>query len=761
MELIETLDTYPRLHLFIPLMYIIWEDQMVTAVEQDLVIQYVSTQEWLIDDEKSIVLKWVRPGPNFNPIPIQYMMDEVRSSLIKDQTPSDIGLIGIGLKLYSHKTNRSAAAFNRIALQHQGVLGVLNHEALFHFYPEWRNTQSQQANTINNFDINAMTRILDGDQAPLIREIKDLIREGTFIFEDKRDIEGYRNAVYQWCQILVNKGYGAISYPDAYGGCSDMLGYYTVMENISYADLSFAIKYGVQFGLFGMSVMALGTEKHHHKYLNKIGLLELPGCFAMTETGHGSNVKGLETTATYHHANRSFIINTPYLLAQKEYIGNAAVHGQMATVFAKLILNDKDYGVSAFLVPIRNQNGSIMSGVAIEDCGKKMGLNGVDNGKIRFDQVEIPYDALLDRFASISEDGEFQSSISSDNRRFFTMLGTLVGGRIGVPRSGLAATKTGLAIAIKYGDHRRQFGPEHGQEIPILNYRIHQRRLIPYLAKAYACHFALRYITDRFVLRKENEMQEIEAIAAGLKAYSTWNTTSTLQECRECLGGKGYLSENRIDDLKNDTEIYTTFEGDNTVLMQLVAKSRLTEFKQSFHNINFIGIVSYIASQAMTGITQKNPLTVRNIDEDHLLDPEFHLSAFKYREQDLLSSAAKRLKKLIDEGMDSFDAFNVCQHHLIQVAGAYIDRVILDQFHKGIAKINDKGCKLVLTKLAQLFALYTIESHNGWYLESGYMEGVKTKAIRKMVNQMCWEIRQDAVPLVDAFDIPENCLGKI
>ncbi|MFN9909041.1 MAG: acyl-CoA dehydrogenase family protein, partial [bacterium] len=151
--------------------------------------------------------------------------------------------------------------------------------------------------------------------------------------------------------------------------------------------------------------------------------------------------------------------------------------------------------------------------------------------------------------------------------------------------SGLSASKSGLTIAIRYGDQRKQFGPEGASEIPILNYRTHQRRLMPLLANAYALHFSLQYLTQRFVNRSEEDMQEIEALAAGLKSFATWNTTDTLQECREACGGKGYLSENRIERLKNDTDIYTTFEGDNTVLLQLVAKSRLTEFKQEFSNM--------------------------------------------------------------------------------------------------------------------------------------------------------------------------------
>jgi acyl-CoA oxidase len=416
-----------------------------------------------------------------------------------------------------------------------------------------------------------------------------------------------------------------------------------------------------------MSVYFLGTEKHHTKYLKDIGTLELPGCFAMTETNHGSNVKGIETTATYDHSTQTFKINTPNEYARKEYIGNAACHGQMATVFAKLIIDDTDYGVSAFVVPLRDKKGKLHPGVKIKDCGRKMGLNGVDNGVIYFDHVVIPKDNMLDRFASVDEAGKFASPIASDNRRFFTMLGTLVGGRIGIPRSGNAASKSGLTIAIRYGDQRRQFGPEGGSEVPILNYRTHQRRLMPLLANTYALHFALQYLTERFLNRKEEEMQEIEALAAGLKSFATWNTTATLQECREACGGKGYLSENRIEVLKNDSDIYTTFEGDNTVLMQLVAKSRLTEFRQEFANMNVFTILNYVAEKAKTGITEMNPITVRNTDETHLLDPEFQLNAFKYRERDILTSAAKRLKRHIDSGMDSFDAFNVCQHHLVQV----------------------------------------------------------------------------------------------
>lgn len=759
----KAFDKNPNLYVFLPILYLVWSDAVLTPTEVQAINALIDKQGWLSAEEMKFLKSLLDPKSPPTPDQFRSWLSEIRLATDDIDPSSHPRLVDIGIRLAELKGEGSLnpeLAFTRESLVDvEETLGLIAGEALFSFFPEKRATLTAKAHTEKTFSVDTMARLLEGEHAATIQKVKTIISDKNFAYRDMDTLEEYRGQVLTWCKLLADQGFGAMAYPKEYGGSGDMGAYFAIMETLSYHELSMVVKFGVQFGLWGMSVYFLGTEKHHKKYLKDIGTLELPGCFAMTETGHGSNVKGIETTATYDHATRSLVVNTPNELAKKEYIGNAALHGQMATVFAKLIVEGKDYGVSAVVVPIRDKKGNLAPGVTIEDCGRKMGLNGVDNGKIHFNQVRVPYDNLLDRFCSITPDGKFASPIASDNRRFFTMLGTLVGGRIGIPRSGNAASKAGLTIAIRYGDKRPQFGPEGSPEVPILNYRIHQHRLIPYLAKVYALHFALQYLTDRFLKRSEADIQEIEALAAGLKSYATWNTTACLQECREACGGKGYLSENRIDKMKNDTDIYTTFEGDNTVLMQLVAKSRLSEFKQEFANMNLFGVLNYVADQATTSLTEKNPFATRNTDEAHLLDFEFHLNAFEYRERDILTSAAKRLKKLITGGMDSFDAFNVCQKHLIDVAQAHVERVILEQFVKQIENTKDAGCRMVLTKLCQLFALSHLEEHRGWYLENGYMEAPKTKAIRKLVSQLCWDLRQEAVPLVDAFRIPEVCLG--
>ena len=188
-----------------------------------------------------------------------------------------------------------------------------------------------------------------------------------------------------------------------------------------------------------------------------------------------------------------------------------------------------------------------MPGVTLSDCGPKLGLNGVDNGRIVFDQVRVPRDALLDRYAQVDADGNYQSEIENPDRRFFTMLGTLVQGRVSVGGAAINASKVALTIAIRYGDQRRQFGaPGSAEEALLLDYRMHQRRLLPLLARTYALHFAQGELVDEFVAgvrgndaAREHDRRALEAQAAGTKALGTWHATETIQMCREACGGAG------------------------------------------------------------------------------------------------------------------------------------------------------------------------------------------------------------------------------
>jgi acyl-CoA oxidase len=528
-----------------------------------------------------------------------------------------------------------------------------------------------------------------------------------------RNKDELRLKILEQCKALADQGFGAYAFPEMYGGKNSPAGSTAIFETLAMGNLSLLIKYGVQFGLFGGAIYSLGTKIHHDKYLKALANLDLPGCFAMTETGHGSNVRDLETTATYQPESHTLLIQSPSYSAGKEYIGNA-LHSKMAAVFCQLIVNGKNHGIHTVLVPLRNDNHEELPGITIKDNGYKMGLNGVDNGRIWFDNVEVPVENLLNKYGSIDDTGKYHSPIENDSKRFFTMLGALVGGRVSIALASNTAAKKALDIAISYALKRRQFKTlNEDTETLLMDYPTHQQRLFPLLAKSYVLTFALERLREKFEESVHLEDKRVvEALAAGLKSYASWHATETIQECREACGGKGYLAENELADLKADTDIFTTFEGDNHVLLQLVAKSILTDFKQQFNEEGYTAIVRHVLKRVSSEYFEKNPFSIRNTDAAHLLDAEFHLQALKYREQKLLFSLSDRMRNFIKKRINPSDIFLRTQTHIVALALANIERFILECSADFINKLPDSDEKNALIKMQQITGFITMEKYS-------------------------------------------------
>lgn len=755
----------PGILTFLPMFYVAWADGLLSQSEIKAIGKKIEEQNWLTESEKSTLNGWLNPStpPTSNVLISWLRTIKKNADKIPESSRNTLAALGqeiAALDLTDEEARCSTPEACDALSEIEESLGIVGYEASRELLSERPREETGKAKvTEPTFDWEELKQLLDGEDAEIKNRVRNLLSDPMFNYLPLGEKETYREMVLQWVKTIADEGIGALSFPEEYGGENDVGKFMAAFETLAYGDQSITIKFGVQFGLFAGSIFQLGTKRHHDKYLADAASLKLPGCFAMTETGHGSNVRDIETTAVYDKDTQSFIINTPTESARKDYIGNAAVHGRMASVFAQLHTDGENYGVHVILVPIRDDDGNLMKGVRIEDVGDKLGLNGVDNGIIWFDNVSVPRENLLDRFASVSKNGEYESPIASSTRRFFTMLGTLVGGRISVAAAGLNAGKSALTIAIRYASKRRQFGAVGAVETLLLDYPAHQRRLMPLLANAFAVDFALKYLKKRFINRTDEDSLEVESLAAGIKAIATWNTTETIQTCREACGGEGYVAENRFGALKADSDVYTTFEGDNTVLLQLVAKGCLSDFRQQFHDMKFFGMVKYIANIAAVSLTELNPLITRQVDSEHLRDSNFHQSAFQYREQDILRSGARRLKKRIDNGMDSYSAFIECQNHMVNLAKAYVDRVILEQFIEVIDDNAGSSLHGVLKNLCDLFALSMIEKNKGWYLEHGYLEGVKSKAIRKEVDRLSRELSKEAVGLVNSFGIPDEILS--
>jgi len=624
-----------------------------------------------------------------------------------------------------------------------------------------------------------MRDYLDGPH----KAARDVVRAGLAAHADLGELavrlprDEYRDRILDLLLESAADGLPGRGYPKEYGGEADLGGFIAAFETLAFGDLSLMVKAGVQFGLFAGAILHLGTKRHHERYLADAISGRLLGCFAMTETGHGSNVQALGTTATYDEATEEFVVHTPTAAARKDYIGNAARHGRMAAVFAQLVVGGQRHGVHCLLVPIRGADGSALPGVTLSDCGPKLGLNGVDNGRIVFDQVRVPRDALLDRHAQVDADGNYTSAIENPDRRFFTMLGTLVQGRVSVGGAAINASKVALTIAIRYAAQRRQFGaPGSDEEALLLDYRMHQRRLLPLLARTYALHFAQADLVEEFVRvfsddRDEHDRRALEAQAAGTKALGTWHATEAIQMCREACGGAGYLAENRLATLKADTDVFTTFEGDNTVLLQLVAKGLLTDYRESFGKLDPLGTARFVAAQAVEIAVEKaalRPLIERLRDavpnrsdtadpDAGLRDDAYHSGLLRFREEHMLSGVARRLKAGIDAGDEPFDVFNRCQDHVIAAGRAHVDRVVLEAFQSAVRNAPDE-IRPRLQELYDLHALATIEAERAWYLEHGRLSPGRSKAITALVNELCATVRPAAVELVDAFGVPGSAV---
>lgn len=616
--------------------------------------------------------------------------------------------------------------------------------------------------------------LLDGTQADARRRARDFLVRHDVTAQHGLATREHRDLVRTWLAALAEEGTFTVGMPADHGGGGDAAAGVAIFETLAHGDLSLLVKAGVHFGLFGGAVVNLGTTAHHDALLDDIISGHLQGCFAMTERGHGSDVADLATTATFDASTDEFVVTTPDPATDfKEWIGNAAEDARMAAVFAQLVVDGVSHGVHCLLVPLRDEEGAVLPGIRITDCGHKMGLNGVDNGRIWFDDVRIPRTNLLDRFGSVAEDGTYTSPIESPSRRFFTMLGTLVQGRVSIAGAALGASKSALAIAVRHGERRTQFATPDGAPITLLAYPTHQRRLLVPLVRTYALHAAQVRLTGEFVAAFESDdaaaRQVLEAHAAGMKAVATDHATATIQECRQACGGLGYATENRLAALKADTDVFTTFEGDNTVLLQLVAKSLLSGFRDEFGAMDWRQTASFVASTALDTVVERTSVRtmwqrIRDLvdqetgPEAGLRNRNWQLAMLAWREEHALASLARRMRRGADPDVDEFEVFLRCQPHMLVAARAHVERRAMEAFAEMVEDADDDVGR-TLNTMCDLFALATIEEHRGWYQEHNRLGGERAKAVTRMVAQLCTELAPVAGRLVDAFGIPDEVLA--
>lgn len=562
------------------------------------------------------------------------------------------------------------------------------------------------------------------------------------------------------------------------------------LEILALFDPSFWTRFGVHFGLFQSAINGQGDEEQQTQWMQLLMGLRIYGAFGMTELGHGSFVRGLETTATYippksAGEDGTWSINTPSLTATKWWIGAAAHTATHCAVFAQTVINGKRYGVHTFVVPIRDLDTmEVKPGVIAGDIGKKMGRDGIDNGFLQFHDVRVPRRNMLMKHAVVDREGKYESKPKSTQQMEYF---ALVAGRATMVKDSADWMKKALTIAIRYSAIRRQGesvdepkenGNGNGNtdtssgngETQILDYLTHQYRLMPLLAESYALHITARYmksladeVSDQLGDGDASGLPDMHATSAGLKSFCTWSTYSCIETCRHCIGGHGYSAYTGLSKMLADFAVQCTWEGDNVVLALQTARYLFRCFEKVQKGEKLIGSVRYLCTEL------PRKCSVNTLDDWYSWDNQS--AAFQSLAKTKVTNVGNRLLDMHRRGISPNKAWNDCSVDLFEASKIHVYWSMAMVFNEAVEKLSatvkpGRQGKLshVLASLKNLFVLNFLNKKRALLLELGYLSTVQSQWLTRVVQDLCGHIRHIAVPLVDAFDftdfVLESPLGR-
>eukprot|EP01100_Stratorugosa_tubuloviscum_P001023 TRINITY_DN122_c0_g1_i2.p1 TRINITY_DN122_c0_g1~~TRINITY_DN122_c0_g1_i2.p1 ORF type:complete len:670 (+),score=329.37 TRINITY_DN122_c0_g1_i2:54-2063(+) len=505
------------------------------------------------------------------------------------------------------------------------------------------------------------------------------------------------------------------------------------------------------------------SSEQQQKWLTEALEYNIIGCYAQTELGHGSNVRAIETIAVYDKTTKEFILNTPTLTAIKWWPGGLGKTANYTIVYARLIIDDKDYGVHSFNLPIRSKyDHSTLAGIELGDIGPKLGFDAVDNGYMKLTNVRIPLENLLNRFAKVDPDGSYTKPIH-DKVGYATMLAVRASIITGVSKYLARA----ITIAIRYSTVRRQGYTESGEERQVIDYQMQQYRLFPILATTYALYFTTKFADNIFLQLKKSiaeknfsPLQEIHATASGLKALTTWLASDAIEECRKCLGGHGYMLACGLPNLFSRIVPACTYEGDNVVLcnqtaryiIKVVQKSLLGENNNS-ETFKYLRLISN--SNKRWQVNQSKDL--ENFDK--------LIELFEVRVRYLALKCNKYLTEEVQSGKSPENAWQSINNELTKLAKAHCYFVMVDQFGKQVQQLKSTisiEIYNVLCILFQLFVLYHLDNSDGAMadlLTINFIIGEQVDLIRNQIRYLVNSLRPHVIALTDAFNFPDYLLA--
>ncbi|PWN52557.1 acyl-CoA oxidase [Violaceomyces palustris] len=615
------------------------------------------------------------------------------------------------------------------------------------------------------FDIRKMSIEQHGSE-------KDLIKKEKFMLEAARDPVFYSSDIYDLTKDQIReRTMQRIQKLAHYVTSESVDDFQKRMELMSLLDPGLWTRLGVHYGLFLGALRSGCTPNQFSYWMEKgvIGCKEMFGCFGMTELAHGSNVAGLETTATFDEQTDEFVIHTPNLGATKWWIGGAAHTATHCSVFAQLVVKGKKHGTKTFVVPLRDpKTFNLLPGINIGDIGKKMGRDGIDNGYIQFTNVRIPRAFMLMKHTQVTRDGEVREPPLQQ-----LTYGALLQGRTAMVADSANTAKKALTISIRYAAVRRQFKSDAKAELEtqILDYPIHQRRLMPLLAQSVAFGFTALEL-QRLYDETSNAIEALEpgdpnlnatiemlkethATSAGLKAFCTWATLETIDKSRQACGGHGYSSYNGFANMYADFAVHCTWEGDNTILALQAGRSLISSYQDAREGKKLSSGTGYLNNIEKV-LAGKCP-------SDAALDTLDGIDA------GWATVAAHAVKKAADDyearikaGRSKEQAFEDCSQVRFVAASIHTSGYIFRQFRHAVERLESRGdgVKEHLEILAKFYGLWQMEEKAAFFLRSAWLSPAQMDAVQAKVTEYCAKTREFAIPLIDSFALSDHVLNS-
>ncbi|XP_048103261.1 peroxisomal acyl-coenzyme A oxidase 1 isoform X2 [Alosa alosa] len=606
------------------------------------------------------------------------------------------------------------------------------------------------------FNPELLTYILDGGQEKTRRrrEIEALvISDPDFQQEDPNFLsrsERYEAAVRKSAQMILKLREYGISDPE------EIYNYKSTFKGQHHEAV------GLHYAMFLPTLQSQCDAQQRKKWLPLAESFKAIGTYAQTELGHGTFIRGLETTATYDPSTQEFVMNSPTISSIKWWPGGLGKTSNHAIVLAQLYTQGTCHGLHAFIVPIRSMSThKPLPGITVGDIGPKFGFDEVDNGYLKMDNVRIPRDNMLMKYAKVEPDGTYHKPPSSK-----LTYGTMVFIRSMIVGESSRALAKASTIAIRYSAVRHQSEIRPGEPEPqILDYQTQQYKLFPLLATAYAFYFVGQYMTETYhritgdIHQGDfSELPELHALSAGLKAFTTWVANAGIEVCRMACGGHGYSQCSSLPDIYVTFTPTCTYEGENTVMMLQTARYLVKSYRQASKGEQLTGIVSYLndAQQRLQAQPVSSRPTVVNISDLASL-----VEAYKLRAAKLVEVAAKSLQGELQKSKSPEDAWNNSSIDLVRASDAHCHYVVVKLFAAKLGEVGDTGVHSALSTLALLYALHGVAQNSGDFLQAGLLTVPQLSSVSQRLKDLLGQVRTNAVALVDAFDYCDEMLNSV